>query len=78
MLEDVENKENVCIDLCFNMSEQIEKIDYDKISEVDLLQKFNDGVHTIEDLGFKVNTQVVGKDVFYFHKYSIFPMENWL
>ena len=67
LLEDVENKENVCIDLCFNISEQIEKIDYDKISEVDLLQKFNDGVHIIEDLGFKVNAKIVGKDVFYFH-----------
>lgn len=67
LLEDVENKENIYIDLCFNMSEQIEKIDYDKISEIELLQKFNEGVHTIEGLGFKVNTEVVGKDAFYFH-----------
>ena len=67
LLETVENKDNVIIDLCFNMSEQIEKIDYDKISELELLQKFNDGVHTIEDLGFGVNAKVVGKDVFYFH-----------
>ena len=33
LLEIVDNKENVIIDLCFNMSEQIENIDYDKISK---------------------------------------------
>jgi hypothetical protein len=67
LLETVDNKENVIIDLCFNMSEQIEKIDKNQISEIELLDKFNRGVHTIEDLGFKVNANVVGSEVFYFH-----------
>ena len=33
LLETVDNKENVCIDLCFNISEKIEKIDKSKITE---------------------------------------------
>ena len=40
LLETVENKDNVTIDLCFNMSEKIEKIDYDKITKDELLGKF--------------------------------------
>ena len=40
LLETVENKDNVTIDLCFNVSEEIEKIDYDKISKDELLGKF--------------------------------------
>ena len=43
MLDDVENKDNVTIDLCFNMSEKIEKIDYDKISKGELISVFNHG-----------------------------------
>ena len=67
LLKTVDNKENVIIDLCFNMSEQIEKINKSQISEIELLDKFNKGVHIIEDLGFKVNANIVGSDVFYFH-----------
>ena len=33
LLEDVENKDNVHIDLCFNVSQLIEKIDTNKITE---------------------------------------------
>ena len=40
LLENVENKENVYIDLCFNLSQLIEKIDTDKITEEELLSKF--------------------------------------
>ena len=67
LLEDVENKENVYIDLCFNLSQQIEKIDYDKTSVEELTQKFFNGVHRIEGLGYKVITSIVDKDEFYFH-----------
>ena len=53
LLEDVENKDNVTIDLCFNLSEQIEKIDDTKIS-IDgyngLLEKFNSGVDKINQM----------------------------
>ncbi len=67
LLETVENKENVTIDLCFNMSEILEKIDRDIVDEEYLQAQFFDGVHTIEDLGYKVNTRVVKEDDFYFH-----------
>ena len=68
LLETVENKDNVTIDLCFNVSEEIEKIDYDKISKDELLGKFYAGVNQIRVLGYeKVNTRIVEKDEFYFH-----------
>ena len=68
LLETVENKDNVTIDLCFNMSEKIEKIDYDKISKDELLGKFYAGVNRIIELGYEnVNTGIVEKDEFYFH-----------
>jgi len=70
LLEDVENKDNVTIDLCFNLSEQIEKIDDTKIS-IDgyngLLEKFNSGVDKIKQLGYVVKTRIVKQDEFYFH-----------
>ncbi|MAE82031.1 MAG: hypothetical protein CMB80_04800 [Flammeovirgaceae bacterium] len=66
LLENIDNKENVIIDLCFNISEHIEKIDRSKISEDQLTEKFNSGVNVIRDLGFKVNTRII-KDEFYFH-----------
>jgi hypothetical protein len=68
LLETVENKDNVTIDLCFNMSEKIEKIDYDKISKDELLGKFYAGVNRIIELGYEnVNTGIVETDEFYFH-----------
>jgi len=68
LLETVENKDNVTIDLCFNMSEKIEKIDYDKISKDELLGKFYAGVNRIVELGYEnVHTGIIEKDEFYFH-----------
>ena len=68
LLETVENKDNVTIDLCFNMSEEIEKIDYDKISKDELLGKFYAGVNRIIELGYEnVIDRIVEKDEFYFH-----------
>ena len=70
LLETVENKDNVTIDLCFNLSEQIEKIDDTKIT-IDgyngLLEKFNTGVEKIKNLGYTVKTRVVEENEFYFH-----------
>ena len=40
LLETVENKENVTIDLCFNMLQHFEKVDYDKIKKHELVIKF--------------------------------------
>ncbi len=72
LLDGVEmtSKENVTIDLCFNMSEQLESIDRAKIQPEELLQKFNH--HTdrlLISLGSWVNfkSRVIAKDEFYFH-----------
>ena len=44
LLETVENKENVTIDLCFNMLQHFEKVDSDKIKKHELVVKFKKGV----------------------------------
>ena len=67
LLETVENKDNVTIDLCFNLSEQIEKIDDTKIKRSGLLEKFNNGVDRIKELGYVVKTRIVEKDELYLH-----------
>ncbi len=63
----IENKENVKIDLCLNLSQHLEKLDTDKITEDRIITMFQAGVSRIEDLGYKVNTFQVEKDEFYFH-----------
>jgi len=70
LLETVENKENVTVDLCLNVLEHFEKIDAEKINREDILNKFRAGVHEIEKLGYKVNFDIIGlkkDDGFYFH-----------
>ena len=67
LLETVENKENVTIDLCFNLLQHFEKIDEDIVDEEYLTVQFFDGVRRIEDLGYEVVTNVVDGDEFYFH-----------
>ena len=68
LLETVENKENVYLDLGFNVSERIEKIDTSKISKQELINMFNEGVTILEQLGFSVTTKIITpEDDFYFH-----------
>ena len=68
LLETVENKENVTIDLLLNLSENIETIDRDKITESDIVSKFNRGIITLEELGYNVVSKVhTHEDGFYFH-----------
>ena len=68
LLETVENKENVTIDLCLNLSQHLEKIDTKQITESDILAKFNKGIIRIEELGFKVVYNVhTEEDGFYYH-----------
>ncbi len=67
LLDTVENKENVIIDLCFNMNQLLEKIDFKKTNEESLLVMFNAGVNSIKALGFKVNTNIIPKGRYYFH-----------
>lgn len=63
----VENKENVIIDLCLNLSQHLEKLDVSKITEDKIIDKFYKGVDKIKKLGYEVNTFQVEKDEFYFH-----------
>ena len=67
LLETVENKENVTIDLCFNMLEHFEKVDEDKIKKHELVIKFKKGVATLESMGFVVNQEIKDGEEFYFH-----------
>ena len=64
---DIENKENITIDLCLNLSQHLEKLDTDKITEDKIITMFQAGVSRIEDLGYEVKTFQVEKDEFYFH-----------
>ena len=64
---DIENKENVIIDLCLNLSQHLEKLDVSKITEDKIIDKFYKGVDIIKKLGYEVNTFQVEKDEFYFH-----------
>ena len=64
---DIENKENVIIDLCLNLSQHLEKLDVSKITEDKIIDKFYKGVDRIKELGYEVNTFQVERDEFYFH-----------
>ena len=64
---DIENKENVIIDLCLNLSQHLEKLDVSKITEDKIINKFYKGVDKIKKLGYEVNAFQVEKDEFYFH-----------
>ena len=68
LLKTVKNKENVTIDLCFNVLQHFEKVDIDKIKKHELYIKFKKGVSTLEQMGFWVNHEIKDKeDEFYFH-----------
>ena len=64
LLEDVENKDNVTIDLCLNLSQKIERIDTSKIDENSIISKFTNGLNLIKNLGYNVVTRIVGTDEF--------------
>ena len=51
LIETVENKENIYIDLCFNMNEILEKIDRKQIDEGQLLGAFYSGSVRLEGHG---------------------------
>lgn len=68
LLSTVDNKDNVYIDLCFNISEKIERIDTNKISKDRLVLLYNEGIVKLTDLGFNVVSKIIyPSDDFYFH-----------
>ena len=69
LLETIDNKENIYIDLLFNTSELIEKIDTNKITREKLVNRFKEGVKKLNNIGV---TNIKSKihhtsDGFYFH-----------
>ena len=67
LLQTVENKENVTIDLCLNLLQHFEEVDTDKIKKHEIFVKFKRGVAKLEDLGYWVNFEIKDGDEFYFH-----------
>ena len=67
LMDIVKNKDAVTVDLCFNLSQKLEKIDEGKIDEKQLLVKFANNVKRLEKLDVKVDWRVQNGDDFYFH-----------
>ena len=67
LLEPVEDRERVTVDLCFNLSQKLEKIDTNKIDEKQLLAKFSNQVRRLEKVHSNVKWRVHDGDDFYFH-----------
>ena len=57
----VENKQNITVDLFFNISEYFEKIDRSKITREDLIEKFMHQVKTVEATGCNVKHTIYNK-----------------
>ena len=68
MLQDISNKENIYLDLCFNISEKIEKIDISKISKEELIKQFNEGIERLKQLDISniITRVITPEDDFYF------------
>ena len=67
LMETVEDREKVIIDLCFNLSQKLEKIDEEKIDEKQLLVKFSNEVNRLKSIHPNVKWRVQDGDDFYFH-----------
>ena len=67
LMETVEDREKVTIDLCFNLSQKLEKIDEEKIDEKQLLAKFSNEVNRLKAIHSNVKWRVQDGDDFYFH-----------
>ena len=67
LLEPVKTKDNITIDLCFNLSEKVESIDTKQIDKNQLLAKFNNNVNRLKKVHPNVVWKVHDNDEFYFH-----------
>ncbi len=67
LIQDVENKENITVDLCLNLSQKLEEIDTEKINSKGILAKFSNDVKRLQKLDVKVDWRVHDGDEFYFH-----------
>ena len=69
LLETIDNKENVYLDLCFNVSDKMEQIDTSKITQEVLINRFKEGVQKLKNLGMlNIKWKIITpEDDFYFH-----------
>ena len=67
LLEPVKTKDNITIDLCFNLSEKVESIDTKQIDKNQILAKFNNNVNRLKKVHPNVVWKVHDNDEFYFH-----------
>ena len=69
LLDTVENKENVTLDFCFNITQVLEKIDFEQITKNDLLKQFHNGIAKLEKHGWasQIETTIISENKFYFH-----------
>ncbi len=67
LLEPVEERENVTVDLMLNMSEKLESIDTDKIDRKQIIAKFSNEVNRLINVHSNVIWKVNDNDEFYFH-----------
>ena len=71
VLETIENKENIYIDLCLNMQEYLELIDTTKISKHDIRSIFQKGISELHEVGISVDNitaiTVDNNQPMYFH-----------
>ena len=67
LLEPVDGREKVTVDLCFNLSQKLETIDTDKIDVKQLLVKFTNEVNRLKVIHPNVKWRVQDGDDFYFH-----------
>ena len=58
----ITNKENITIDLFYNMSQYFEKMDTDKVKKHEFLIRFKRQVARLESLGFLVEYEVYDDD----------------
>jgi hypothetical protein len=69
-ISNIDNKKNVFVDLCLNLSEHIEKIDIDKMKSKEIEGVFDAGIIKLLDAGISgqnVKVKKVRSDEFYYH-----------
>lgn len=66
LLSTIDNKDNITLDFCFNISQNLEKIDLNKISKEQLVSKFHDGINKLLAIGMKdMKIRIVDDPEFY-------------
>tara|TARA_Y100000593_G_C4322140_1_gene344393 strand:- start:1615 stop:2628 length:1014 start_codon:yes stop_codon:yes gene_type:complete len=64
-LENIENKDNVIVDICFYLSQNLETLDKSKISMKDILNRFRDSENLLIENGINCNVEYYMDDKIY-------------